>query len=239
MAPQGRDTREALLEGAMHLLAASSRDHLRRVLTAGAVAESAGLHRQTFYLYWSTQAAFVEDFVRYVTDPAQSSSSKRLAELDDDLEDAGDDPAAEVRRMSRRTYDHWADDPVHFARMVLWATHANNDPVRERMRDLYRANDAAAARGSAAIGDAWGIEPRPPFTYETVALLFNALRDGLMLQLMIRAEDIPPSFFGDVHLALSQAVSRHIGEEDTPSLDDAYREHVRGAQRRADDPPTS
>lgn len=215
----------------MHLLAESSRDHLRRVLTAGAVAESVGLHRQTFYLYWSTQAEFVEDFVRYVTDPAQSSSSKRLAELDDDLEDAGDDPAAEVRRMSGRTYDHWADDPVHFARMVLWAIHANDEPVRERMRDLYRANDVAAARGNAAIGDAWGIEPRPPFTYETIALLFNALRDGLMLQLMIRAEDIPASFIGDVHVALSQAVSRRVDEEDTSSLDDAYRTHVRGALR--------
>lgn len=234
MAPHRRDTREALLEGAMRLLAESSRDHLRRVLTAGAVAESAGLHRQTFYLYWNTQAEFVDDFVRFVTDPAHSSSSERLQHIDDDLDDAGDDPAVEVRRMSRRTYQSWADDPVHFARMVLWATHPNDELVRECMQHLYQANDAAAAEGFAKVGEAWGIEPRPPFTIETVALLFNALRDGLMLQLMIRGDEIPASFFGDVHLALSRMVTRPIGEDDTPSLDDAYRAHVRG---KAEAPP--
>lgn len=228
MARQGRDTREALLEGAMHLLAESSRDHLRRVLTAGAVAESAGLHRQTFYLYWSTQAEFVEDFVRYVTDPAHSSSSERLTQLDDDLEDASDDPALEVRRMSARTYQSWVDDPVHFARMVLWATHPNDEVVRECMQRLYQSNDAAAAESFAAVGEAWGIEPRPPFTLESVALLFNALRDGLMLQMMIRGDEIPASFFGDVHLAMSKMVTRRIGDEDLPSLDDDYLAHVRG-----------
>src|SRR5690606_33829752 len=126
-----------------------------------------GYSRQTFYLHWSTQAEFVEDFVRYVTDPTHSSSSERLTEIDDDLDDAGDDPAAEVRRMSRRTYRRWAEDPVHFARMVLWATHPSDGLVRERMRRLYEANDEAAAAGFGAVGDAWGIEPRPPFTLET------------------------------------------------------------------------
>lgn len=228
MGADRRDTREALLEGAMRLLAASSRNHLRRVLTAGAVAESAGLHRQTFYLYWRTQAEFVDDFVRYVTDPAHSSSSQRLTHIDDDLEDASDDPAVEVRRMSRRTYQSWVEDPVHFARMVLWATHPNDELVRSCMQELYQANDEAAAEAFASVGEAWGIEPRPPFTIETVALLFNALRDGLMLQLMIRGDEIPESFFGDVHLATSRVVTRRVGEEDTPTLDDAYRAHVRG-----------
>ena len=212
----------------MRLLAESSREHLRRVLTAGAVAQAAGLHRQTFDLYWNTQAEFVDDFVRYVTDPAHSSSSERLTEIDDDLEDAGDDPAAEVRRMSHRTYRAWAEDPVHFARMVLWATHPNDEFVRERMRDLYAANDEAAADGFGKVGEAWGIEPRPPFTLETVALLFNALRDGLMLQLMIRGDEVPASFFDDVHLLLSRAATRRIGDPDPPSLDDEYRAHVRG-----------
>lgn len=59
-----------MLDGAMRLLAESSREHLRRVLTAGAVAGAAGLHRQTFYLHWNSQAEFVDDFVRYVTDPS-------------------------------------------------------------------------------------------------------------------------------------------------------------------------
>ncbi len=226
-----------MLDGAMRLLAESSREHLRRVLTAGAVAKSAGLHRQTFYLHWSTQAEFVDDFVRYVTDPATSTSSERLTQIDHDLDDASDDPATEVRRMSHRTYRRWAEDPVHFARMVLWATHPNDKHVHERMRELYEANDDAAAAAFGAIGDAWGIEPRPPFTLETVALLFNALRDGLMLQLLIRGDDVPASFFDDVHLLLSRAVTRRVGDPDPPSLEAEYRAHVRGERPDGEDPP--
>jgi AcrR family transcriptional regulator len=228
VANQGNpDTREAFLESAMLVLAGSFREHLRRVLTTGAVAEAAGLHRQTFYLYWDTQAEFIEDFVDYVTDPAASTSSARLASIDDDLDDAGDDPAAEVRRMSERTFRSWIEDPVHFSRMVLWATHNDDDYVLQRMRALYRANNEAAAAGFGAIGDAWGIEPKPPFTLESIAALFNALRDGLLLHLLISGDDLPPSFFGDVHLALSGAVTRRVGEE-TLSPDDSYRAHVRG-----------
>lgn len=228
MTSERRDAREAMLEGAMRLLADSSREHLRRVLTAGAVARAGGYSRQTFYLHWSTQPEFVEDFVRYVTDPERRPAYERLRRLDEDLEDPAEDPANEVRRMSQETYRDWAEDPVHFARMVLWATHPNDPLVRDRMRALYEANDEAAARGNERIAEAWGIEPRPPFTHETVALLFNALREGLMLQLMLRGADVPPTFYGDVHLLLSSALTRRVGAPDPTSLDDEYRAHVRG-----------
>lgn len=213
----------------MELLAESSRGDLSRVLRTGAVAEKAGLHRQTFYLHWRSQAEFVDDFIEYVTDPAVSSSSERLARLAEEKPTLGDDPSAEVRERVSDTFRHWVDDPVHVARMVLWAMHAKDERVATRLRALYRANDVHTAEAYKEIGDLWGIEPRPPFTYESIALLFNALRDGLLLHLTIDASGMVPSYVEDVQLALSWAVTRRVGDpDDAETMDERFRREVRG-----------
>lgn len=211
----------------MELLAESSRGDISRVLTTGAVAGRAGLHRQTFYLHWSTQAAFVDDFIEYVTDPAVSSSSDRLASLADSLPGLADDPVDEVRERVTETFQKWVDDPVHVARMVLWSLHAQDERVAARLRELYAVNDLNTAEGYKAIGDRWGIEPRPPFTYESIALLFNALRDGLLLHLSVDSSSVPPSFITDVQLALSWAVTQRKGDpDDRLTMDERFRDRV-------------
>ena len=221
---RGKDSRNRLLEAGMELLAESSRGDLSRVLTTGAVAERAGFHRQTFYLHWGTQSEFIDDFIDHVMDPSVSSQSERLAKLAERMPELEDDPAAEVRLRNTETFSHWTDDPVHVARMVLWALRAKDARVAAKLKALYRTNDENTAAAYKAIGDQWGIEPRPPFTYESIGLLFNALRDGLLLHLSIDASSVPPTFVGDVTLALSWAVTRRKGDpDDVADLDEKFR----------------
>lgn len=234
MAPaRGKDSRRRMLEAGMELLAESGRSDLSRILTTKAVAEKAGLHRQTFYLNWSNQSDYVEDFIHYVTDPEVSPVSDRLARLAESLPELGDDPAEEVRDRNEETFAIWSEDLVHVARLVLWSLHSKDETVARRMRELYRANDEHTAQGYREIGEQWGLEPRPPFTHETIALLFNALRDGLLLHLTIDSSSVPPSFVGDVTLALSWAVTRRIGDPaDADTMDERFRRdvsHRRGA----------
>lgn len=226
--PEG--TREALLDAGTNLLARASRDQFARVLTVGAVSAEAGRARQTFYRYWETQADYVEDLVHYITDPRRSPSSDRLAALSGEAERLDtDDPAAEVRRMSGRTFERFTGDPAQAARSLLLTVHPNDELVADRVRDLYRANDAAAADGFRAIGATLGIEPRPPFTHETVALLFNALRSGLLLHLGLDPDRVPDSFFGDVMVAVTDGVTRRVDDpSDDVDVDEALRRNVRG-----------
>lgn len=224
---RGKDARRRLLEAGTELLAESSRGDLSRVLTTGAVAKQADLHRQTFYLHWGTQAEYIADFIDYVTEPGASLSSDRLARMADELPGPTDDPAAEVRQRGTETFQQWEDDPVLVARMVLWSLHANDERVASRLRALYAVNDLNTAEAYKAIGDRWGLEPRPPFTYESIALLFNALRDGLLLHLTIDSSSVPASFISDVQLALSWAITRRKGDpDDDLTMDERFRVDV-------------
>jgi len=235
---RGTDSRHRMLEAGMALLAESGRSDLGRLLTTKAVAAKAGLHRQTFYLNWSSQSEYIEDFIQYVTDPELSPVSDRLARLAERLPELGDDPAGEVRERNEETFAVWSEDHVHVARMVLWSLHAQDETVADRMRELYRVNDENTAEAYRQIGEQWGLEPRPPFTHETIALLFNALRDGLLLHLTVDSSSIPPSFIGDVTLALSWAVTRRIGDPtDADTMDERFRRDVgttRGPGQEAD-----
>ena len=99
------------------------------------------------------------------------------------------------------------------------------------MRTLYRTLDERAAAGFGMVGKALGIEPRPPFTLQTVAMLFNALRDGLTLHLALDPDRVPESFHGDVMVGLTQAVVRRIDDpDDEIDVDEAFRRAVRRSQ---------
>lgn len=233
---RAKDSRRRLLEAGLELLAESSRGDLGRILKTAAVAERAGLHRQTFYLHWRTQAEYVDEVIEYVTDPSVSSQSERLANLAEKMPGPGDDPSEEVRQRVTETFSHWTDDPVYVSRLVLWALHAKDEKVAERLRDLYRTNDRNTAAGYQAIGDQWGLEPRPPFTYESIALLFNALRDGLLLHLTIDPSNVPASFIEDVNLALSWVVTRRKGDpDDAEDFDERFRREVKQARGGGDE----
>ena len=224
------DASRAFLEAGIRLLAAASREELNRLVSASAVSEEADLSRQTFYRRWSNQTDFVDDLITYLTDPSHSPGSERLADLHDEADSVDpEDPAAEVRRLSRQTFGRFTGDPTQMSRMLLWAVHLNDQRVAERLENLYTTNDRAAADGFDRIGQVWGIEPRPPFTLDSVAVLFNALRDGLILHLSIDPDRVPPSFFGDVMVAVTTAVVRRIDDpEDEIDVDEVFRRAVEG-----------
>ena len=231
------DAQLALLEAGIRLLSRLDRDDLTRLVSAIAVADEAELHRQTIYRRWSGHPAYFDALIRYVTDPSRSLGVGRFAQLSDQAADVDPgDPAAEVRRLSAQTIGTFTGDPTQMVRILLWAVHLNDPEVAEAMRGLYQALDERAAAGFEVVGEALGVEPRPPFTLETVALLFNAMRDGLVLHLALDPDRVPASFYGDVMVAVTNAVVRRIGDpEDALDVDDELRRHLRGGST----PPTS
>jgi AcrR family transcriptional regulator len=230
------DGHKAFLEAGIRLLAAASRDELNRLVSASAVSAEANLSRQTFYRRWANHHDYVEDLIGYLTDPSLSSGSESLADLSEVADELDpDDPVAEIRRLSKQTFGQFTGDPTQMSRMLLWAIHPNDDLVAECLENLYTTNDAAAAEGFLRIGEVWGLEPRPPFTRDTVAVLMNALRDGLILHMGIDPERVPPSFLGDVIVAFTTAVVRRTDDEtDSHDVDEVCRRALRRTSPSAD-----
>lgn len=224
------DTQLALLAAGVRLLARLDRDDLTRLVSAIAVADEADMHRQTIYRRWSGHPALFDEIIRYVTDPTRSVGVERFSELEEEADEVDrDDPAAEIRRLSDQTFGRFTGDPTQMVRMLLWSVHLNDDEVADAMRHLYRNSDAAAAAAFGPVGRALGIEPRPPFTLESIALLINALRDGLVLHLGIDPDRVPPTFYGDVMVAVTSAVVRRIDDPtDELDVDEVFRRTVRG-----------
>jgi AcrR family transcriptional regulator len=218
----------SLLAAGVRLLAKLDRDDLTRLVSAVAVADEADMHRQTIYRRWDNHGAFVDALIAYIADPSRSVGVERFDELEGQADEVDpDDPAAEVRRLSSQTFGRFTGDATQMVRMLLWSAHLNDEHVAEEIRRLYRTNDEAAARGFGHVGQALGIEPRPPFTLDSIAILFNALRDGLVLHLGIEPDRVPESFFGDVMVAVTNAVVRRIGDpDDEIDVDEVFRRAV-------------
>jgi AcrR family transcriptional regulator len=175
------DTRFALLSAGLRLYGEPSAN-LLRWLTAGAVAEEAGFHRQTFYRYWDTQEQYVEDLIELT--------------LDDDAEPVADGVTVVPRRrvgrdstfaglaadIARYDFERLRNDASLSARIGIWSLREVRPDVAE---GVTRCHDRAMEHltdGYEQLFDEWGRSPRPPFEVDDIARIFDALLLGLVLR---------------------------------------------------------
>lgn len=160
------DTRTALLDAAVRLYSTGGAEQLKG-LTAGAVAEEAGFHRQTFYRYWGTHAEFVQDLVRHVL--ASADGVTVLAERPADPED-----------LALHLVDHdlarAMADPMVAMRIGLLMTNAVG-----RARPRAHGMEAAVRAYDELLAD-WGREMAPGCTTAMLARMVQALVLGLVVE---------------------------------------------------------
>ena len=148
-----RETREQLLDAGVELFEQASCELLRG-FTAGAVADAAGFHRQTFYRHWDTQAAYVADLVRHVLSPDASAAyagtvlgrQRRIPS-----------PEAFVRDLAHHQGGRIAEEPRLSMRVALGMMGVFADP--EFVGDARRYLDAVLDGLTAAFDtllEAWG-----------------------------------------------------------------------------------
>jgi AcrR family transcriptional regulator len=176
-----RDTRDELLLAGVRLYRQLSSGLLRGV-TAGDVAAEAGFHRQTFYRYWDTQAAYVQDLMRHVlsTSPASPDGVRVLP--DRRLEPG--DPADLVRDIARFDYLRHAEDPAADLRIGVLTMQAlaDNEALADVAQAAYDRRLEESTEAFEDLLESWGLEPRPPLTTRDIARVGHALLTGFLLQ---------------------------------------------------------
>ena len=181
-------TRQELLDAGVGLYATMSAELLKG-LTAGAVAEAAGFHRQTFYRYWSTQSEYVQDLMRHVLGTDRSPVADGVKVLSaptppTDLEEF-------ARHLSRHDISRVLEDPQVMMRVGLLVMDALDRPaLTELSQQFYDATIGSLAEGYTDALAGMGRTPVGETTPRDLARMVQGLMLGLVLQAKA-AEDDP------------------------------------------------
>jgi AcrR family transcriptional regulator len=180
------DTRKALLDAGVRLYGRSANEQLKG-LSAGAVAEAAGYHRQTFYRYWGTQREYVSDLIRHLLDTRDPPPADGVTTLSEEV----DDLDGFARGLAHRDLFRLLDDPRTMMRIGLLVTQAlEQAPIPDLLQDFYDRAIGQLTTGYEDLLDRTDRVPVDGTTARDLARILHALLLGLVLQVKA-AEDDP------------------------------------------------
>jgi AcrR family transcriptional regulator len=227
--PQGTPTRASLLEAGAAIV------HERRTgeVLPGVreVCLRAGRSTAVFYGHFENLAAFHDALIDELlsTDVAFEVMAKTMDLLAQVTQKIRVCPADDIPRLIASVAAANMDGqlaigvPAFRARQLFVAT--ADDRARAHamaaMRRLYDHVIEVQIIGYAALLDAWGREPRPPYDLRTISITITAVADGLMLRRGFEPDLDVTTLFEDAVRSLIPTLSRRIGAPD--DLDEALR----------------
>ncbi len=188
--------RQALLEAGRALAheqpAAPPLDHIR--LTD--VARSAGVSSGALYHYWDTQDDYHDDLLDHLFEPGRFDPAANVAEVAavaDALTDEVGAPHPSLDEQIRIGASLELEGLLANADLrVLLALWAGGDAeVRDRIAGHFRSTGRRWADFYERAFRSAGLEVRPPFTYEMLAVVLAALADGLAVRASVEPEAVP------------------------------------------------
>ena len=175
------DTRSALLDAGVRLYG-SNASELLRGLSAGAIAQEAGFHRQTFYRYWETQAEYVQDLMRHVLGTSGSPVADGVTELPQRCPEPVDLDAF-ARDLAHHDFVRVLEDPRVMMRVGLLVMQAlDTAPLTGLLEDYYETTLDRVTAGYDELLAVLGREPLEGTTTRDLARTMQALLLGLVLQ---------------------------------------------------------
>jgi len=216
--------RHALLEAGRALAnqrpAPPPLDHVR--LTD--VARHAGVSAGALYHYWDTQDDYRDDLLDHLFAPERFEPAAHVGELADAVAGAAGAPMPpldeQIRIGAAIEFEGLLDNPDLRVLLALWA--AGDPAVQSRLAGHFRG---AGRRWADFYEDSFrtaGVEVRPPFTYEMLAVLLGAIGDGLAVRASVEPGAVPVDLDGRgwgllpaALVSLLPAFSRPIGSDET------------------------
>jgi AcrR family transcriptional regulator len=196
-------------------------DHIR----VSDVVARLGLSVGSIYHYWETQDDYRDDLLDLLLSPdrfpAVHLAGEEVAELiehDPSFEDLARDVAA-------ISFQGLAEGPDR-QRLTL-ALVAYDDPeINARLGDQIREISHRWADLFAAYFPRFGLEPRPPFTYDSLAIALTGLVEGMHLRLTVDPDAVTGEveegwdLFGSAALALILGATRPVEPAEDPADED-------------------
>ena len=206
--PQYGEAREALLRAGVSILAGATSTPAEK-LTVSALADTAGLSPGAFYYHWRDLDGFFVDLVGQVTRDRPKLEAEQLrAVLLEGMLYGGIIEA--VKRGSKLSYESGTSDEAWRAEIRL--TSINSPKVNKALRGKYEGYMRDYVQQYSQLLEIAGLEPRPPFTVESMAVVITALLEGLLLRHLTDPGAVEPidedwTLLGTTILALLSSVT--------------------------------
>jgi AcrR family transcriptional regulator len=175
-------TRAALLQAGVDLLVESARRDPFGALTLGVICERAGVSTGALYQHWPNVADYYDEVAELLAtdDDAFTKDMAELTELGKAC--AGDSTFTAITRLADRDLQLLAANRLYDAQELLSVTWGRTR-FREQMARGYKADehDIGQVYGPSFLVER-GREPRPPWTWDSIGGMLQALVEGFTLR---------------------------------------------------------
>lgn len=144
-------------------------------MSSRAVAERATRSTGSFFHHWSSAEDYLKDLVAYIFRAGLLPENvEEIASAIEQLKQDPSDTIDGVRAICLSAFSHTVNDTFLPVELLL-RSQPGDELIKTGLRTFYRDTDETSKAAYEALVSSWGLEPRSPFTYETVAVLFTAL----------------------------------------------------------------
>jgi AcrR family transcriptional regulator len=191
-AQAGEQTRVELLAAGAGLLRDQPVGAVFNQVTATEVARRAGRTIGAFYHHWQDQDSYRRELLAYVLAPDRVPAGETAEGVARSVEDRLA-PDEVIRRNARANLVLGMQHPAFALSIAMWAQARSDDLVRDLLRRQYHEVTRTLVPMYAALFEAYGWVPRPPFTIELFAATVRALAEGLVLRAVVDPAAVPLS----------------------------------------------
>jgi len=216
------DRRRALVDAGIDLLLGQRFHDWLSSIDTRAITDAVGVTTGSFFHHFRNRA----DFTDAVTGRFRELWAERVAHLIAQSQRVADEVSPEVQRAAAQA--EWEalarPSPTVALQHLLWVARDRSvgddtsTAAGDVLRQAYAEMTEAVLPVYRAANDAVGREMMPPFTDLDLAVLMNALAEGLQMRGAVDPGSVRPDLYADGVSALYLAISRPTPERGDPAV---------------------
>lgn len=172
-----------------------------------------GLRRKA-YRYFPSTSELVREVLHNAVGPARGHVTNELVKV---MKEAAQDPPPIVEALSvvpPTFVDRVRVDEVFGLQLLAWVAARQDADLRDALGDFYESLAEELSEGFAEILQAYGLELRPPFTWQSFTSVWISLVEGTTLRTAVEGDRYDPELASVATMALIVGMTRSSGVDD-------------------------